>query len=193
MHEQSPPPAKRKPLAFIPLLVFGAIACLFAFSLLASPPESRTASRVGESAPDYSFPLLAEKAHTKGEFSPVSMRGRAYVINFFASWCMPCRAEHPLLQELAKEKGVELIGIAYKDFPRNLDKFLLQMGNPFSAVAVDTPGRGGIEWGLTGVPETYVIDASGVIAWHHVGPLTEKKIAEGLLPTLAALREQTAP
>ncbi|TFG84853.1 MAG: DsbE family thiol:disulfide interchange protein, partial [Hyphomicrobiales bacterium] len=110
--------------------------------------------------------------------------GQPTIVNVWASWCVPCREEHPLLMQLAKQPGVRLYGINYKDDPAAARRFLGRYGNPFARVGADRTGRVAIDWGVYGVPETYVITGDGKIAYRHVGPLTEEAIREKLLPKL---------
>ena len=110
-------------------------------------------------------------------------RGKPVVINFFASWCVPCVIEHPILMRLAKE-GVPLYGVAYKDKPEDSLRFLRQHGIPYARLGVDQPGRVAIDWGLYGVPETYLIDRQGIIRWRWAGPLAEDTLTAELLPLL---------
>lgn len=113
------------------------------------------------------------------------MAGRAYVINMFASWCTPCRAEHPQLMAL-RERGVEIVGVAYKDRPEASARFLQELGDPFRVVALDPDGRFGLELGIAGVPETFVIGPDGSIRAAYRGPLTEDVVESTILPALEA-------
>ena len=106
-----------------------------------------------------------------------SLKGQVTVVNVWASWCAPCREEHPVLMQLARMQGVRLVGINYKDQAENARRFLGALGNPFSAVGADTAGRAAIDWGVYGVPESFIVDANGAIAYKHVGPLTEQALA----------------
>jgi len=107
----------------------------------------------------------------------------------FASWCVPCRAEHPLLMRLARENGVSINGIAYKDKPEDSRAFLASLGDPYSRVGMDEPGRAAIEWGVYGVPETFLVDGNGVIRWKYSGPLTPELVANKLLPLIESLKQ----
>jgi cytochrome c biogenesis protein CcmG/thiol:disulfide interchange protein DsbE len=111
--------------------------------------------------------------------STEALKGRVTLVNVWASWCAPCREEHPVLVELAKDTSVALVGINYKDQPDNARRFLGALGNPFAAVGVDANGRAAIDWGVYGVPETFVIAPDGTIAYKHVGPLTAQSVASG--------------
>ena len=109
------------------------------------------------------------------------------MVNVFASWCVPCRAEHPVLTHLAREKGVPLIGLNWKDGPEAARAFLAELGDPYERIGSDPGGRAGIDWGVYGVPETYVVDAAGNIRYKHVGPLSRQDVEETILPILRRL------
>ncbi|MBV8548561.1 MAG: DsbE family thiol:disulfide interchange protein [Alphaproteobacteria bacterium] len=171
---------KRLPTSFIPLLLCAGLFAALAFSLLRGPSEqNKFAQHVGEKASPTTLPLL-DMADT--HFDTAEWIGRPYIINFFASWCVPCQAEHEVLSDLQNHLHLPVIGIAYKDRPESLHRFLNKAGNPYLAVADDKDGHTGIDWGLTGVPETFVIDAHGVIRYHLVGPMTEETVMDDLLP-----------
>lgn len=141
--------------------------------------ETFSEGRIGRPAPVYSLERL-------GGGEPVtsaSRQGRAYVINVFASWCTPCRAEHPQLMAL-QAGGVEIVGIAYKDRPENTAAFLDELGNPFREVGMDADGRFGLDLGITGAPETFVIGPDGAIRAVHRGPLTPEVAETVILPAL---------
>ena len=116
-------------------------------------------------------------------FASTDLRGRPILVNFFASWCIPCVEEEPMLMVL-KQQGIPIYGIAYKDKPAATDAFLAKHGNPYAKLARDEPGRVAIDWGVTGVPETYLIDPRGIVRWRGVGPLTPDTIAGELQPLL---------
>jgi cytochrome c biogenesis protein CcmG/thiol:disulfide interchange protein DsbE len=116
-------------------------------------------------------------------FASTDLSGRPILVNFFASWCVPCVEEAPVLMGL-KQAGVTLYGIAYKDKPAATAAFLARHGNPYARVARDEPGRVAIDWGVTGVPETYLIDAQGIVRWRYVGPLTPEAVSAELQPAL---------
>jgi cytochrome c biogenesis protein CcmG/thiol:disulfide interchange protein DsbE len=114
--------------------------------------------------------------------------GKVSVVNFWASWCGPCVEEHPLLVRLSGDPDIKLYGVNYKDQAVNARRFLGRYGNPFTAVGVDANGRAAIDWGVYGMPETFVVDGRGVIAYKHVGPLTSKSLAAQLLPAIEAAK-----
>lgn len=157
-------------LAVLPLAALLAVGALFYFfALQRESAEYQPQALVGRPVPDITLPTLAEG-------TPVGVRALAaegpVVVNFFASWCAPCEIEHPVLMGL-KGRGVRVVGIAYKDKPPQSEAFLTRLGNPFAAVLVDRDGRAGVEFGVTGVPETYVVGRDGVVLAKHTGPLTE--------------------
>jgi len=171
---------------FLPLIVF---ACLIAALVLAlahgDGGSNKFALHMNEFAPAIQLPVAGK---TDARFSTKEWIGHPYLINFFASWCVPCHAEHDYLLELAGEH-IPIIGIAFKDKVKAVKDFLLKDGNPFVTVADDRNGRTGLDWGVTGVPETFVIDAAGVIRFHQVGPLTEDIIQQQLLPAWKGLKK----
>lgn len=160
-------------LALLPLVALVALGGLFYFYALKRDPQVQPQAMVGKVMPDVTLPTLAEG-------QPVRLREAAaegpMVVNFFASWCAPCEIEHPILMGM-KGAGVRVVGIAYKDAPPNTQAFLTRLGNPFTSALVDRDGRAGVEFGVTGVPETYVIGRDGVVLAKHTGPLTDAEAA----------------
>lgn len=162
-------------LAFVPLLVLVALAGLFAGYALKRDPRVQPQALVGKPAPALQLPEL-----TNGTPTAIRAPGEGpMLVNFFASWCAPCEVEHPQLMAL-KAQGVKVVGIAYKDAPANTQAFLTRLGDPFALHLVDRDGRAGLEFGVTGVPETYLVGSDGVIIAKHTGPLTPDA-AEDLL------------
>jgi cytochrome c biogenesis protein CcmG/thiol:disulfide interchange protein DsbE len=176
-----------KRLIFIvPILLFLVLAVFLFKSLIAPPPQELPSMLVNEPAPN--TPLPALNAQVEG-FSPADLRaGHVTVLNFFASWCVPCREEAGVLPIIAQMKGVKLYGIAYKDMPEKTEAFLRETGNPFDRLDIDEPGSAGIEWGITGVPETFVIDGKGTVLLRHAGPLTQGVIADDIVPAIRKAR-----
>jgi cytochrome c biogenesis protein CcmG/thiol:disulfide interchange protein DsbE len=174
----------------LPLLIFLLLAAVLARGLQFDPRKLPSV-RQGRPAPSFDVPTLASAQH----FSPQSMQGKVWVINVFASWCTACVVEHPRLLELARNPQVTLIGLAYKDQPEATAQWLKDHGDPYRLVALDLDGRVGIDYGVYGVPETYVVDAQGVIAYRHVGPIDagffEQHIAPLLGSTPAARTERS--
>lgn len=167
-------------IAFVPLAALLALIGVSVFLLTREGERDRfTEGMVGQPVPAYALAgLEGDSTVTNDE-----RLGRVYVINLFASWCTPCRAEHPQLMALQRQ-GVEIVGIAYKDQPEASAAFLNELGNPFHTVALDPDGRFGLELGVTGVPETFVIGADGTIQAAYRGPLTDEAIRDEILPAL---------
>lgn len=171
----------KRALAFAPLVLL-ALLVIVGVVMLTRGGERQTVSdgRIGRPAPSFELARLDGGAPLTDEV----MAGRAYVINVFASWCAPCRAEHPQLMAM-REQGVEIVGVAYKDEPGAAAAFLNELGDPFRAVVLDPEGRFGLDLGTAGVPETFVIGADGTIRAVHRGPLTPDVIERTITPALA--------
>ena len=175
-------------IAALPLIVFMVLAAIF-YKQLAVGGASRDLPSVliGRPAPTIVLePLvgLTNKGTQVPGFTPEIYKGKVSLVNVWASWCAPCRQEHPLLVELGKDDQVQIIGLNYKDKNANALRFLGQLGNPYDAVGVDPNGRGAIEWGVYGVPETFVVNGEGIIVHKHVGPLTPDAIRDTILPII---------
>lgn len=167
-------------IAFVPLAALLALVGISVFLLTREGERDRfTEGMVGQEMPAYSLARLEGDAPLTSE----ERQGRAYVVNLFASWCTPCRVEHPQLMALRRQ-GVEIVGIAYKDSPEASAAFLAELGNPFADVGQDPTGRFGLEIGVTGVPETFVVGADGVIRAAYRGPLTDEAVRDVILPAL---------
>jgi cytochrome c biogenesis protein CcmG/thiol:disulfide interchange protein DsbE len=179
----------------LPFLIFAGLAGLFFYALESGDPSRLPSALVGKPVPEFSLPPvegMAEGAGGGQGFSAADLaKGEPTIINVWASWCVPCHEEHPLLMELAKQPGLRLYGINYKDDPAGARRFLGRYGNPFQRVGADRTGRVAIDFGVYGVPETYIISGDGKIAYRHVGPLTEASIKEKLLPLLQQTRKST--
>ena len=158
-------------LAILPLVALLALGGLFYFYALKRDPQVQPQALVGKMVPDLVLPTLTEGR-------PARIREMAaqgpMVLNVFASWCAPCEIEHPILMGL-RGQGLRVVGIAYKDAPPNTQAFLTRLGNPYAAALVDRDGRAGVELGVTGVPETYVIGRDGMVLAKHTGPLDQAK------------------
>jgi cytochrome c biogenesis protein CcmG, thiol:disulfide interchange protein DsbE len=161
-------------LVFLPLIIFAALVALFLFRLGAGDPSRLPSALIGKPAPALSLPPLDGLSANGGAvpgLDPALFKDRVTVVNVWASWCVPCRDEHPFLVKLANDKRVTLAGISYKDARDNALSFLARYGNPFAAVGADTGGRAAIEWGVYGVPETFIVGRDGRIAYKHIGPI----------------------
>jgi cytochrome c biogenesis protein CcmG/thiol:disulfide interchange protein DsbE len=169
----------------LPLLALIALVAVFAMSIDRDPGLVRSVL-IDKPAPDFAMAEVPELG-VPG-FDTASLRGEVTVVNVFASWCIPCRDEHPLLVALKENTGVRLFGINQSDAPENARAFLAELGNPYDAVGMDRDRRVSIDWGVYGVPETFVVDADGVITFKHVGPLTPQAVETELLPAIEAAR-----
>lgn len=177
--------SKRSLLPIASVLVFASICLFFYFGLGRNAREVPSAL-LGKEVPLFELPPL--KDGERG-LRTDDLKGQVMLVNIFASWCAPCRAEHPLLMRLAQEERILVAGIAWKDTRRNAAAFLEELGNPYYRIGFDGAGRVGIEWGVYGVPETYVIDREGRIRHKVVGPITAAELNTRLLPLINKLRQ----
>jgi len=161
----------------VPAVILAALVALFAGGLTRDPSKIPS-PLIGKPAPAFTLPTPEG-----GQLVLDSLRGQVVLVNFWASWCTPCLEEHPLLMELARS-GVKIVGMNYKNDPQAAQQWLARHGNPFSAIAQDHDGRVGLDWGVYGVPETFVVDAGGVIRHKHVGPLTRAAWQAEIAPLL---------
>lgn len=170
-------------LVLLPLLVFLALAAIFFFQLVSGRDAATVPSAlIGQKAPETNLPPL-EGAQLPG-LDTKTLTGKVTLVNVFASWCVPCREEHPLLLALSNDKRVSLAGLNYKDVPENALRFLGELGNPYGAIGTDEKGRAAINWGVYGVPETFVIGKDGTIRYKFVGPLSEASLKSDLMPEI---------
>ena len=173
------PAPRRSFLMALPLIAFAGLAALFWLRLGSGDPSRIPSALIGHPAPQTSLPpltgLLSDGTQVPG-LDPAIFKGKVSVVNVWASWCVPCHDEAPLLSGLAKDQRLQLVGINYKDAPDNARRFLGRYGNPFGAVGVDANGRAAIEWGVYGVPETFVVGREGTIVYKLVGPITPDNI-----------------
>lgn len=170
-------------LLILPPLLFLAFATVAYVGLVRENPDELPSARVGQPAPSLErvVPLRDAEAPTAADLNAPGVK----LVNFWASWCAPCRVEHPLLEALAAE-GVPIIGINYKDDPENALGFLAELGDPFALSGADPTGRTGLDWGLYGVPETFVVDGDGKVLLRYPGPLTAEALEKRLRPAMAA-------
>ncbi|WP_407167865.1 DsbE family thiol:disulfide interchange protein [Bradyrhizobium sp. ORS 111] len=173
------PPQGRRWLLALPLIIFLGLAGLFLLRLYGDDPSKIPSALIGRPAPQTALPALdgltKDGAPVPG-LDPTVFKGKVSVVNVWASWCVPCHDEAPLLTDLGKDKRFQIIGINYKDAPDNARRFLGRYGNPFGIVGVDGNGRASIEWGVYGVPETFVVGREGKIVYKLVGPVTPDNV-----------------
>ncbi|ESZ74573.1 DsbE family thiol:disulfide interchange protein [Mesorhizobium sp. L103C105A0] len=180
---ETPASPRRRLIVLMPLLVFLGLAGLFLSQLLSGRDEAAVPSAlIGLPAPQTNLPAL-EGSNLPGLDSK-AFAGKVTLVNVFASWCAPCREEHPVLLALSQDKRFVMAALNYKDQAQNARRFLGDLGNPFQAIGVDEAGRTAIDWGVYGVPETFVIGKDGKIAYKHVGPLTGESARDVLLPQI---------
>lgn len=180
-------PQRRSWLMALPLIAFAGLVALFWFRLGAGDPGRIPSALIGRPAPQTMLPpldgLVADGKQVPG-LDPAAFKGRVSVVNVWASWCVPCHDEAPLLMQLAQDTRIRVVGINYKDSADNARRFLGRYGNPFNAVGTDANGRASIEWGVYGVPETFVIGRDGAIAYKLIGPITPENIGGVLKPEI---------
>ncbi len=185
-HQTARPPMSWR--AALPLIGFLFLAGLFVMRLQSGDPSVLPSPLIGQQAP--AFKLAGIPEGDKPGLSDADLRqGKTTVLNFFASWCGPCRLEHPVLKKLAadealKAMGVKIVGVNYKDEPANARSYLASDGNPYAAIGDDLNGRVGIDWGATGVPETFIVRGDGTVAFKYTGPITERALNDIVLPEI---------
>lgn len=168
----------------LPLGVFIVIAGFLFYGLNLNPRELPS-PLIGKPAPAFH---LAELQAPEKAFTPADMAGKVWLMNVWASWCVSCRAEHPVLVALSRRNLVPVVGLNYKDQPADAKAWLDELGNPYVLSVSDIDGRAGIDFGVYGVPETFVIDARGVVRYKHIGPVTEDALRDKILPLVEQLR-----
>lgn len=173
----------RRLVFLLPILIVAILVAVFWIGLDPERDKSVLPSAlVGQPAPAVDLPALAEGAP---RLTLDAFKGQLVAINFFASWCLPCRAEHPVLKELTAELGIPVIGIAWKDRPADSRAFLAELGDPYVATGIDENGRTGIDFGITGVPETFLVDGKGIVRYRFAGPLSPEGLRSQLAPAIA--------
>jgi cytochrome c biogenesis protein CcmG/thiol:disulfide interchange protein DsbE len=163
----------------LPLVAFAALAAIFWFRLGSGDPSRIPSALIGHPAPPTALPALEGLVNNGAQvpgLDPSVFKGKVSVVNLWASWCVPCHDEAPLLTELGRDNRLQMVGINYKDSPDNARRFLGRYGNPFGIVGVDANGRASIEWGVYGVPETFIVGREGTIVYKLVGPVTPDNI-----------------
>jgi cytochrome c biogenesis protein CcmG/thiol:disulfide interchange protein DsbE len=178
---------RRRLIVFVPLALFLALAGLFLIRLFAGDPSRIPSALIGRPAPATALPpvaaLVRDGAPVPG-IAPENFAGAVTLVNVWASWCVPCHDEAPILMQMAQDQRVRIVGINYKDQPDNARRFIGRYGNPFAAVGADPNGRASIDWGVYGVPETFVVGRDGRIAYKLVGPITEDNLDTALKPAI---------
>lgn len=173
-----------------PLAIFSALAIVFAFALRTGDPSKLPSALIGKAAPAIELPGLdglTDAGRPVGGFTSADLaKGQVSVVNFWASWCVPCVQEHPVLVVLRQRTGVRVYGVNYKDQAAAARRFLGRYGNPYFAVGVDGHGRAAIEWGVYGMPETFIVNGDGRIAYKHVGPITPETLEARIIPAIRA-------
>ena len=178
--------ARMSPLMIAPLVVFAAFAGLALVGLLREDPNSLPSALAGRQAPAVAVTPLGDKPG----FGDADLRGgEVSLVNYWASWCAPCRVEHPKLERLADE-GIAIYGVNYKDKPGNALGFLEELGDPYAGIGADDSGRMALDWGVYGVPETYVIDGEGEIVLRFAGPITDRVMENTIRPAIESARGQ---
>jgi cytochrome c biogenesis protein CcmG/thiol:disulfide interchange protein DsbE len=178
---------RRKLIVLLPLIAFLALAALFFIRLYAGDPTTLPSALIGRPVPETTLPPVAGLVRDGVQVPGIAsgdFKGAVTLVNVWASWCAPCHDEAPLLMKLAEDKRIRVVGINYKDQPDNARRFIGRYGNPFAAVGTDSNGRASIDWGVYGVPETFVVSRDGRIAFKLVGPITADNIASVLKPAL---------
>jgi cytochrome c biogenesis protein CcmG/thiol:disulfide interchange protein DsbE len=175
--------------SILPLFVFLGIAGA-SYSLLSTDGRNVSAlpsALLDKPAPNLGVPplegLMANNQQVPGMTQDL-FKGNVSIVNIFASWCVPCRQEHPQIVKLGDDERIQMVGINHKDSPKNALGFLAELGNPYDIVGVDRSGRASIEWGVYGIPETFIVNHEGTIIFKHVGPLSEKDLSQKLMPII---------
>lgn len=172
----------------LPLVLFVALAVFLAIGLKLNPREIPS-PLLDKPAPAFSLPILGAADKT---LSQADLKGKVWLLNVWASWCVSCREEHPLLIELAKQNRVMLVGLNYKDEAQAANAWLIKQGNPYNVSVMDVDGRVGIDYGVYGVPETFVIDKRGVVRYKHTGPVQPGDLERVFLPMIQQLEAEAA-
>ncbi|WP_313616641.1 DsbE family thiol:disulfide interchange protein [Agrobacterium sp.] len=173
--------------ALLPLVAFAGFAAIAAKMLYEQDVNGLDVSAIpsaliGTQAPSLAMPPL--EGSSTPALTTAAISGKLTLVNVFASWCVPCRQEHPMLKELSKDSRINVVGINYKDKNDNALRFLGELGNPYAAIGVDPNGKAAIDWGVYGIPETYLVDQSGKIVYKKVGPIDPTTLEKGLLPAI---------
>lgn len=176
-------------IALLPLLIFLALAALFFFRLFSGDASQIPSALIGRQVPAFTLPAVDGLPDRPGLSDSDLRQGHVSLVNIFASWCVPCREEHELLVGLGKDpalaaRNVQIFGIAYKDRPENTSRFLARGGDPYVRIGADQSGRTGIDFGVYGVPETFIVKGDGTIAYKFIGPMSEESFRQTMLPEI---------
>lgn len=172
----------------IPFAIFAVLVIVLGIGLTLDPREVPS-PLIDKTAPTFELPTLHDPDAT---FTPEDMKGKVWLLNVWASWCSACRAEHMVLNGLAKTGEVAIVGLNYKDQPQDAINWLEQLGNPYVTSASDINGSAGLDWGVYGVPETFLVDKKGIIRYKQIGPVTEESLSETILPLIRQLKGETS-
>lgn len=182
------PPPRFNAMALVPVGLFGLLALGFVYSLFKGDPHTLPSALLGKPAPEFNLQgipgVAANGAPVPGFATSDLGHGKVAIVNVWASWCVPCREEQPLLGTVSEKLKVPLYGIDQKDAAGDAAKFLSALGNPFQKIGADGNGRASIDWGVYGVPETYVVDGKGIVTYKYIGPLTPEAIDKELRPAV---------
>jgi cytochrome c biogenesis protein CcmG/thiol:disulfide interchange protein DsbE len=184
--EASDPGVRRRLWTLLPAAVFAALAGAFYWGLM-NPGDDLPSALAGKPVPEFDLPPIEGRADG---LSTANLRGQVSIVNVWASWCVPCRIEMPLLVELAARDEVPIYGINYKDQPAAALRFLEETGDPYTRIGADRSGRASLDWGVYGLPETFVIDARGGVAYKHVGPFDRRSLEDEILPVVRRLQTE---
>lgn len=184
---EAQPAKKRVFVALLPLIIFAALAGIFTWQLLSGKNMQEIPSAlIGRDAPQADLPPLEGLRLADGSQTPglkgADLKGQVTLVNIWASWCVPCREEHPQIVKLGQDPRIKVVGLNYKDAPENALEFLNSLGNPYDVVGTDRSGRAGIEWGVYGVPETFIVNREGKIVYKFVGPLSTESLIKQFMP-----------
>jgi cytochrome c biogenesis protein CcmG/thiol:disulfide interchange protein DsbE len=171
----------------LPIPIFAVLLAILGYGLTRDP-SLVSSPLIGKPVPDFSLPLLSESQHTIGNYD---LRGSVYLLNVWASWCVTCREEHPLFMQLAEQRVLPIYGLNYRDTREEATAWLERYGNPYEAIAFDEQGTVGIDFGVYKVPETFLVDRNGVIAYKHIGPITDEVWEQVLHPKIVELQTST--
>lgn len=179
-----------------PVAIFAIVVGFFAVALRTGDPSKLPSTLIGKAVPQSTFiaveGLTSDGKPMPGFASADLAKGKISIVNFWASWCVPCVDEHPLLAKLKAQTGVDLFGVNYKDQSTAARRFLGSYGNPFTAVGADQNGRAAIDWGVYGMPETFIVNGRGEIVYKQIGPISEDTIASKLVPAIEMARKAAA-